>query len=835
MDKITPQTTSTPLGGLSSAASALQLADALCERDLGHVLSEFSGSAGKTFQPAWLDFCVKNADAARKKCFEIRKKNPVAGIVAYYLSKTLYNLNNVQNLNVFAWCAVSAVKGFQQEGFAHKTDYRERIEAVVKELRALKIEPKTDFDKALLNQIRHYQTVWLASEEHLAEAFETQREKYLASPADLENLRSLGWTLHDCIKQASETLKSRKLVEFFASELRRLDYPEDLKIADPLLAKCHDSDLLKASRFLNGTGEVVALTKSGDLAAALVAAEKLVKEQPENPAAHSALAEIYEKMLRRRDALRECLNAVKFDPENEKNQVGAAWALVKFIRERLVQKAASDESDPRIILHGVSCLERWKRLPKPSLVYSQLLRVYTKLVKGVGKNVPPTLADSYLKFVDKWDLKNLTDEDLKPYVPKDTPQKTFPSLCESVAGAVYRCAVRATGYVRDNPWPIEFLREAVKRFPGQKWFPYYYGKLLVEQGQCDEARKYIVKIAQQKMSEFWVWQILAEIYPESRERQLACLCRAALCKVQDASYLVTVHEMLGELLKGFGFNAEALFEFRVVDAIRSEKGWKAQDRGADYLQWQKGIEAVRDNKKLYRQWAANADALVLEDKPGMDAIVTARYRDRDRDTEVARVWWTDGRRQCEVRVKAAKYPALAKAKPGMPVRVWADRIDGRDAILKLEDRIDGNPWDVYPKRPGVLVAHDERRGHSIVVIGDQGESCLVDWRNEPTIRDVEVGAICELATSRRPTGVVDVRYVRFPETPALPTFAKRYSGELRILEGRSFGFVGTDIFVPDCLADGVPSGSHVHGLAARSYDKSKNRVGWKAVTMEVVT
>ena len=112
----------------------------------------------------------------------------------------------------------------------------------MRELCSLDIQPKSEYDQILIAQIRHYKTVVLASEEHLAAAFEEQRAKYLEHPEDINNLRGLGWTLHDCIKLASETLKSRKLVGFFSDELRRLAYPEAMKSLDEKLVNCFASD-----------------------------------------------------------------------------------------------------------------------------------------------------------------------------------------------------------------------------------------------------------------------------------------------------------------------------------------------------------------------------------------------------------------------------------------------------------------------------------------------------------------------------------------------------------------------------------------------------------------
>ena len=888
-----------PDGGVETTTkSVLEIATRLGKEDLETVLSDFSERGKDSFQPVWLNFCTTHPNAAAKQCFAMRKQGSVAAIASYYLAKTLYHLDNKKNLNVFAWCALNAIKGFQQEARSKKADYRSHIEGIVTELCSLDIQPKSEYDQILIAQIRHYKTVVLASEEHLAAAFEEQRAKYLEHPEDINNLRGLGWTLHDCIKLASETLKSRKLVGFFSDELRRLAYPEAMKSLDEKLVNCFASDLKKAEDFLSGTGEVLALAKGNDLSAALVAAEKLAAEQPENAAAHIALAGIYDKMQRPQEALKEYRLANKIDPENEKAQNGAAWALVRLINEALkagwlptrengwdfgsmtafipkhsafIAEAKNDgrtsvprpvasiisveeifgetrspdveeskrrkRSESRVIYRGLSCLSKWKAIKRPSLVYSQLLRAYTRVVKSAGKDVPWSLAEGYLGFVKAWNLANLTDDDRKPFVPQDNPKSSYPSLAEHVVGALYRCAIvlsrAGSPLLKENPWVMAAIAQAVEAYPKQRWFPYYYGKLLVEQGRCEDARGYLIKIAQQKMSEFWVWQVLAETYPDNPDRQLVCLCRAALCKVPDEALLVSVHEMLGALLKSRGMDAEALCEFQKVDAMRAAKNWRAIDRGEDYVLWSQQVTAVRNNGRLYRQWADKADAIVLEHLPSIEAIVTARYTDRERNEEVAKVWWMASGGKREMRVKAQRFPVLRKAVPGLPIRVWIDTVDGRDVLLKAEPREGGCPWDIYPKQPGVLVAQDERRGRSLFVIGDRGETCSVDWRDREDLREMAIGTVGELALFARPDGRREVRHVAFPEDGVLPPFAKVYSGTLCIPEGRSFGFVGEGIFVPEDVLSGIEGGCFVTGIATRSYDRTKNCPGWRAVTLEV--
>lgn len=804
------------------------------------IISLFSDSSTNPFLPTWINFAQKNLRAAEKCCYDMRKQGASSAVASYFLSKVLYNLSAGQRIKVFAWCAVSAVKALKEEAFRTKVSYKDIITSILKELDGLAIEVKTDVDRILVEQINHYKIIYLASEEHLSAAFEEQRAKYLEDPNDIDNLRKLGWTLHDCINQSVEALANRKLVDFFSKELSRLRYPEEMGQLDPKLVKCYGSDLLKAREFLDGTGEVRALERSNDLSSALVAADKLVKDQPNNVEAHLAAARVYEKLARHGDALKEYLVADELSPNDARTQTGAAWALVRCVGS-LLKDAKWSPKIENLILRGFDLFDRLKELQKPSLVYSQLMRVFAKGIKLAGKDVPWLVASKYVSFVKTWGTENFSQDDFKPFVPKDKPDQVYPSLVENVTSVLYRCAVATSrdgrALVNDNPWVVEFVGNAVDRFPAQQWYPYYYGKLLVELGRHEEARKYIIKTAQRKFGEFWVWQMLAETYPNDMDKQLMCLCRAVQCHVKDAVYLITVRSMLGKVFHAKGMDAEALLEFGIVDSLRADKGWRVVSHGEDFAAWSNNVVPAKDNMAQYKKWGVLADEIVLESLPSENAIVTARFLDREKNEEVAKLWWHDasGRRH-EVRVRIWKFRQLGKMKPGSPVRVWTDLINGREVVLKVEARADGSAWDVYPKTVGMLIARDERRGVSVFVVGDKGETCVGDWAKIPFVKSIPTGSLCELVLAPSKNGYNVMLDCCVVENAERPGFVRDYSGEIRIPDGKRFGFVGIDVFVPDSLIvanDGVVSGTKVHGLAARSYDRTKNRVSWKAATLEV--
>ena len=828
------------IGQGSTQKSVFDAALALGKNGVDAIIALFSDSATTPFLSTWINFAQKNLRAVEKCCYDMRKQGASSAVASYFLSKVLYNLSEGKSIKVFAWCAVSAVKALKDESFRAKVSYKDVIVSILKELDGLSIEVRTDVDRILVDQIKHYKIVYLATEEHLSAAFEEQRTKYLEDPNDIDNLRKLGWTLHDCINQSADVLANRKLVEFFSNELSHLKYPDAMRELDPKLVNCQPSDLRKAKEFLDGTGEVRALERSNDLSSALVAAERLIKTQPDNVEVHLAAARVYDKLTRHSDALREYLAADEISPNDERTQTGAAWAFVRCVGI-LLKDAKWSSKIENVILRGFDLFNRFTVLQKPSLVYSQLMRVFTKGIKLAGKEVQWMVASKYVSFVKTWGTENFLQDDFKPFVPKDKPDKSYPSMVENVTAVLYRCAIvtsrEGLTLVKDNPWVVEFVGKMVERFPSQQWYPYYYGKLLVELGQHEEARKYIIKTARRKLGEFWVWQMLAETYPDNIDRQLMCLCRALRCHVQDAVYLITVRSMLGKVLHAKGLDAEALLEFSTVDSLRAEKGWKVFSHGEDFAIWSQNVVPAKDNEGLYRKWGDLADEIVLESLPSENAIVTARFLDRERNEEIAKIWWLDDAgRRFEVRVKTRKFHELAKLTPGSPVRIWTDMIDGRRSVLKVEARRDGTRWDIYPKTIGILVSRDERKGISVFVIDENGGTCIGDWVKHPQVKTIPAGSLCEIVLVPNNNGGRYLLDCHVADDVGYPVFVREYTGGIRIPEGKKFGFVGSDVFVPDSLVlatGAIASGTNVQGIAARSYDRTKNRVSWKAVTLEI--
>ncbi|MNW03901.1 hypothetical protein D3C71_1999040 [compost metagenome] len=74
--------------------------------------------------------------------------------------------------------------------------------------------------------------------------------------------------------------------------------------------------------------------------------------------------------------------------------------------------------------------------------------------------------------------------------------------------------------------------------------------------------------------------------------------------------------------------------------------------------------------------------------------------------------------------------------------------------------------------------------------------------------------------------VVSVENIQVVETQDIRSF----KGRLKVSE-KGFGFVSGEIFAPPILVESVQRDAEVAGVAVISFDKTKNKYGWKAISL----
>ena len=110
----------------------------------------------------------------------------------------------------------------------------------------------------------------------------------------------------------------------------------------------------------------------------------------------------------------------------------------------------------------------------------------------------------------------------------------YPATIEKIAVGVYDIVkgvyAKRTGALTKTDialmeWVLGLLRQTGKRLPDE-WSDFRIGKLLVLMGRMDDAKTLLMPVIRKRQSEFWAWDMLGTLFPQSRE---ACLAKALLC------------------------------------------------------------------------------------------------------------------------------------------------------------------------------------------------------------------------------------------------------------------------------------------------------------------
>lgn len=244
-------------------------------------------------------------------------------------------------------------------------------------------------------------------------------------------------------------------------------------------------------------------------------------------------------------------------PDNVWTQIGLGWALYYKIREAVAGKSLYSlvanlkelsELDLLSGEHGkMICTNvAWKladyvkALPPgnnsdadslfdvfrslkfgPSSGYSYLLSVYLKLENWEGLQ----------NFIEWWNLDNLQAEDYQQFKMQNGRQMI--SLAER-AYIGYAKALLRSG---DKGLADAFIPklEALAESHSEMTYPgYFCGKLMISAGASrEDALTAVVPFVRKKKTEFWAWQLLADVFKDEPDNRLACLLRAVHCKAKE--------------------------------------------------------------------------------------------------------------------------------------------------------------------------------------------------------------------------------------------------------------------------------------------------------------
>ena len=378
--------------------------------------------------------------------------------------------------------------------------------------------------------------------------------------------------------------------------------------------------------------ELKELRKSGNLQDALQMANQELESDPDNIWTKRGAAWVYYDLLK--------LNASpeKYDeflanlknlnnlnlPEEEKMVFdNSAYQIGKII-------FAIEDGENTNIERVNSIFEAIQKFhfTKPSENYSFLLKAFQTAYKN---NI------GYLRFADWWGFRNLLQKD---YQPEEFNGRKLMSLAEK-AYDTYAKQLLKTDTIDGQPvWVSEEHQEKIREFipelsqlienhPEYQYPPFYKAKLLLLLGNEENALSAFVPFAQQKKNDFWVWDLMAGIFPEEDERHFACYCKALSLKTRE-DFLVKLRRKFAAILIKKKLYAEARTEIEKIITTKTEKGWKISPVVAQWTEsdWYRDTKALPNNHKLYNQYKNRAEEILFSNIP--EEVIAIEFVNREK-------------------------------------------------------------------------------------------------------------------------------------------------------------------------------------------------------------
>ena len=221
-------------------------------------------------------------------------------------------------------------------------------------------------------------------------------------------------------------------------------------------------------------------------------------------------------------------------------------------------------------------------------------------------------------FFEWWNLDNLTQEDYTPYI-NQRGQKMM-TLAERAFIANSKALLRLNdlGRIEEFLPKLDNLMNNHKEmmYPG-----YFYGKLLLAlESDSDEALKVIVPFARKKVTEFWVWQLLSDVFTNNEDKQLACLLRAVHCRTQE-TFLGKVHIKLASLYIKRGMLNSARYHIDAVTRCYASQGWRLPNE-IDCWIHQPWLNSTTPDDKDPLDYMAITDDILCDGAEECVAVVT---------------------------------------------------------------------------------------------------------------------------------------------------------------------------------------------------------------------
>jgi hypothetical protein len=372
------------------------------------------------------------------------------------------------------------------------------------------------------------------------------------------------------------------------------------------------------------TNEIKVLRQAGRLDEALQLANQALEKEPDNIWNKRAAAWVYYDFLKKYsmpksfDSFKDYLVKIRDLKLSENDQMlfdNCAWKIGIMVFG--LQKAENVDYGK---INEVFEIIRDFHFSKPSEAYSY---IYKAFHKGY-QNWP-----GYVAFADWWDFDNLRSED---YLKEEFNGQKILSIAEQAHIAYSKKLLEG-----ESLDPVGYQKSAIKekielflpkldriieKHPENQYPPYFKAKLLLALGNSENVLSAFLPFAKQKRNDFWVWELMAEIFSEDKEIQFACYCKALSLKTPE-DFLVKLRQTFAGILIGRSNFNEAKTEIQKIIATREKNKWRLPNQIVQWKDqdWYQTATSKTDNRDLYSSYIKKAEEILFQDVPEETIVV----------------------------------------------------------------------------------------------------------------------------------------------------------------------------------------------------------------------
>ena len=514
--------------------------------------------------------------------------------------------------------------------------------------------------------------------------------------------------------------------------------------------------------------------------------------------------------------------ALSVQPDNQDIRSSIGWEIYKLAKAQFNNENVNVFAVKKLLNDYLKL-----RCEVPSLLHSLFLGLADKLTSHQNFNLAA--------FIKIWGIHNLRDEDFAPYVD-DVTRNSYPSLASKVALHGTKQAVEHND-IESLPLLLDVIDRVIPTSDEPIWLELNKARALNLLGDYKNSFDLAVKVAKQKISEYWIWELLGDIQRNyDKSSAFNCYCRALSANPKE-NFIANLRLKLAEHLIEQGNYAAAKYEISCVINARNNEGWSLPEK-ADKFQnqsWFIETEAAASNKSMYQEYSGKAEEVLFQNLPWINANLGSVFSLPDNPKKKRRkiYLYSNGERfPVEVILPENRF-SFSSLSEGAAVKLKGelDSVSNRFTAYQFEVRQTDINWDVFSSLVGV-VDHVNAAKKLVHVIFDRGVDTVIPISKTPERLNVGDSVEAKLSKSKTKHGTkYQAQTITKSDLQANSNVLKEFSDEIRISNG--LGFTSTDIFIDKSLVEkcNLDDGDTVSGTAVLNYNKKRASWGWKALAI----